>query len=242
MRDGVPSCGTIEAGPRAGPRVGSRRARAASTSAGGRGRRRRMRRSVTLPSSRLRPPRPVICQIVMPRRRASSAVLVLGEGVVRRGDNESGETGGDARQVDEVQGAVAARAAAKDGEVLSADDGAEDSEGATDRRKGGTAAVMGASFREGPARLPDTSETRCLFDHSPWLFGCGSGRTDPEQDWPDRSRRPGPGRANPVWGESVRLGADRSGSVSWEPGGWCPAAPRPIGEVVRGSCDWRRGR
>ena len=95
-----------------------------------------MRRSVTLLSSRLRPPRPVTCQTVMPRRRASSAVLVLGEGVVRRGDNESGETGGDVRQVDEVQGAVAARAAAKDGEVLSADDGAEDSEGATDRRKG----------------------------------------------------------------------------------------------------------
>ena len=95
-----------------------------------------MRRSVTLPSSRLRPPRPVIRQTVMPRRRASSAVLVLGEGVVRRGDNESGETGGDVRQVDEVQGAVAARVAAKDGEVLSADDGAEDSEGATGRWKG----------------------------------------------------------------------------------------------------------
>ena len=97
-----------------------------------------MRRSVTLLSSRLRPPRPVICQIVMPRRRVSSAVLVLGEGVVRRGDNESGETGGDARQVDEVQGAVAARAAAEDGEdgeVLPADDGAAGPDGATGRRK-----------------------------------------------------------------------------------------------------------
>ena len=37
-----------------------------------------MRRSVTLLSSRLRPPRPVTCQTVMPRRRAASAAAVEG--------------------------------------------------------------------------------------------------------------------------------------------------------------------
>lgn len=205
MRDGVPSCGTIEAGLRVGPRVGSRRARAASTSAGGRGRRRRMRRSVTLPSSRLRPPRPVICQIVMPRRRASSAVLVLGEGVVRRGDNESGETGGDVRQVDEVQGAVAARAAAKDGEVLSADDGAEDSEGATDRRKGGRRRSWALPFVRG------RRDCRTLLKRGAYSItrpGCsGAGPAGPIRN---RTGRIGP--VDPVRGEPTRSGANQSGS------------------------------
>ena len=86
--------------------------------------------------------------------------------------------------------------------------------------RGRTAAVMGASFREGPARLPDTSEARCLFDHSPWLFGCGSGRTDPEQDWPDRSRRAGLGRISPARSGSIWFGELGAGRMV--PGGGAP--------------------
>ena len=37
---------------------------------------------------------------------------------------------------------------------------------------------MGASFREGPARLPDTSEARCLFGHSPGDRAIGGGVGD----------------------------------------------------------------
>ena len=149
-----------------------------------------------------------------PDCHAQAARLVgrLGGGAVRRGDNESGETRGDVRQVDECR----ARSPHAPPRTT-----VRSSRRTTGRRtpkvrrvvgRGRTAAVMGASFREGPVRLPDTSETRCLFDHSPWLFGCGSGRTDPEQDWPDRSRRPGLGRVEPVWGESSRSGANQSGS------------------------------
>ena len=173
----------------------------------------------------------------LPDCHAQAARLVgrLGGGAVRRGDNESGETGGDVRQVDEVQGAVAARAAAKDGEVLSADDGAEDSEGATDRRKGGRRRSWALPFVRG------WRDCRTLLKRGAYSItrpGCsGAGPAGPIRN---RTGRIGP--VDPVRGESVRLGADRSGSVSWEPGGWCPAAARSIGEVVRGSCDWRRGR
>jgi len=154
MRDGVPSCGTIEAGPRAGPRVGSRRARAASARCqgpvapagpessraggehlGGRPGKTQTHAEVRAPAEL---PAPAAATSDLPDRHAQAARLVgrLGEGAVRRGDNESGETGGDVRQVDEVQSAVAARAATKGGEVLSADDGAAGPEGATGCRKG----------------------------------------------------------------------------------------------------------
>ena len=161
MRDGVPSCGTIEAGPRAGPRVGSRRARAASTSAGDRGRRRRMRRSVPRPSSRLRPPRPVTCRIVMPRRRASSVVSVKvrsAEAIMSR-----------EKRAEMCARSMRCRARSPHAPPRRAVKSSQRTTGLRApkaRRVVGrerTVAVMGASFREGSARLPDASEARCLF-------------------------------------------------------------------------------